>query len=86
VSEPQHNTDGFKGLNISVQMEGGRNRELILEYPFTNSSTKSRTNPAPKFPQRPKFSANAIEADVRNAIAAGFDPASRGKPFRFQVQ
>jgi hypothetical protein len=83
VSEPQWTTEhGYKGLCISVRTEDGRHRELILEYPF---SKKAGSKGAPKLPQRPKFSAKRIEADVRHAIAAGWDPGSRGKTFVFRL-
>lgn len=83
VSEPQWTTeDGLKGLCVSVQREDGRHRELILEYPFPKKTTSIG---APQLPQRPKFSVKTIEADVRNAMAAGWDPTSRGKSFVFRV-
>jgi hypothetical protein len=81
LSEPQWTTEhGYKGLCISVRAQEGHHRELILEYPFPESSKG-----APKLPQRPKFSAKTIEADVRQAMAAGCEPASRGKTFVFQL-
>jgi hypothetical protein len=81
VSEPQWTTEhGFKGLCFSVQLEEGHHRELILEYPFERGSGLT-----PKFPQRPKFSAKDIEAGIRQAIAAAWEPASRGKKFIFRL-
>jgi hypothetical protein len=83
VSEPQWSTeDGYIGLRISVQTEDARHRELILEYPFPK---KFIGVGAPQLPQRPKFSVKTIEANVREAIAAGWEPISRGKPFVFHV-
>src|SRR5271156_298280 len=79
ISEPQRSTEhGYKGLCISVRMEDGRHRELILEYPFPK---KGGSKGAPKLPQRPKFSEKIIEADIRHAMAAGWEPTSRGKTF-----
>jgi hypothetical protein len=63
-------------------MEDGHHRELILEYPFPK---KAGSKGAPKLPQRPKLSEKTIEADVRHAIAAGWDPASRGKTIVFRL-
>jgi hypothetical protein len=60
------------------QFERLLHRELILEYPFPR---KVGSKGAPKLPQRPKFSEKIVEADVRQAMAAGWDPASRGKTF-----
>ena len=83
VSEPQWSTeDGYIGLRISVQMEDARHRELILEYPFPKKFTGVG---APQLPQRPRFSVKTIDANVREAIAAGWEPISRGKPFVFHV-
>jgi hypothetical protein len=79
LSEPQWTTEhGYKGLCISVRTEDGHHRELILEYQFPK---KSSSRGAPKLPQRPKFSAKTIEADVRRAIDAGWEPTSRGRSF-----
>ncbi len=78
LTEPQWSTeDGYKGLCISVRREDGGHRDLILEYPYPTTSFGS---PLP-LPQRPKFSVKAIEADVRHAMTAGWDPTSRGKTF-----
>lgn len=83
VSEPQWTTeDGYIGLRISVQTEDARHRELVLEFPFPKKVTGVGS---PQLPQRPKFSVKTIEANVRQAIAAGWDPTSRGKPFVFHV-
>jgi hypothetical protein len=85
ISEPQAREvrGPLVGMRISVRAEGGRNRELILEYPFP----KKAIDPSglPHFPQRPKLSAKTVEAGIRQAIAAGYDPASRGRALVFQV-
>ena len=83
LSEPQWSTEGgYIGLRISVQLEDAHHRELILEYPFPKKFTGVG---APQLPQRPKFSVKTIEANVCEAIAAGWEPISRGKPFTFHV-
>jgi hypothetical protein len=82
VSEPQVIARECRGLRISVQAEGAHNRELILEYPFP---AKRNGVGLPQVPQRPKFSPKTVEADIHKALAAGWDPASRGKAFIFQV-
>jgi hypothetical protein len=82
-SEPQWTSEhGYKGLCISVRAEKGNHRELVLEYPFPKRFTG---NGAPQLPQRPRFSVKTIEADVRQAIAEGWDPISRGKTYVFSV-
>lgn len=83
ISEPQWTTeDGYKGLCISVRAEDGHHRELILEYAFPK---KAGSKGAPKLPQRPKFSDKMVEADIRRAIVAGWDPTSRGKTLVVEV-
>lgn len=83
VSEPQVIAgEGLRGLRISVQPEGGHSRQLILEYPFPKKRTPLGL---PQVPQRPKFSPKTVEADIRKALAGGWDPASRGKALIFQV-
>jgi hypothetical protein len=76
ISEPQITTEGLKGLCISVRNEAGNHRELILEYPFPRDR-------GIQVPQRPKFSEKTVEADIRRALASGWDPESRGKTFVF---
>jgi hypothetical protein len=90
-SEPQSSTEhGIEGLSLTVQRIDGAFRELILEYPFPKKGRRLRIDgktylTAPNFPIRPKFSPKTVEADIRQAIAAGWDPTSRGRPFIFQV-
>jgi hypothetical protein len=77
VSEPLLSTaHGYKGLCISVRTEDGAHRELLLEYPFPRKKDGTL-----QLPQRPKFSEKTVEADIRKAIAAGWQPDSRGKTF-----
>lgn len=81
VSQPQWTTeDGYIGLRISVRADDTRHRELILEYPFPKGLTGVGL---PQLSQGPKFSVKTIEAGVRQAIATGWDPNSRGKALRF---
>jgi hypothetical protein len=81
ISEPQWTSEGLKGLCISVRMEEGNHRELILEYPFPRKSDAR----VPQVPQRPKFTEKMVEADIRQAIESGWGPESRGKTFVFHV-
>jgi len=83
ISEPQWTTEhGCKGLCFSVRSEDARHRELILEYAFPRKLTGIGV---PQLPQRPKFSDKTIEADTLKAIAAGWEPMSRGKRFVFKL-
>jgi hypothetical protein len=76
LSEPQWSTEHkYKGMCITVQVEDGSHRELILEYPYP---TNKHGGSLP-LPQRPNLSVKTVEADVRKAIASGWNPISRGR-------
>ncbi|HEX3920231.1 MAG TPA: hypothetical protein VHW60_23065 [Caulobacteraceae bacterium] len=77
ASEPQWTTDGYKGLCVSVKQASGSFRELIIEYPYDKSAL---------LPQRPKITAAVIENDIRDAIADGWDPESRGRSHVFMAR
>ncbi len=91
-SEPQRNDDGNIGLRLTIEAEGvltARNplapknkahRQLILEYPFEKRQRKPS-----RFPERPKIDPKALEADIRLAMEAGWEPLSRGRPFIFAL-
>jgi len=86
LSEPQKSTEhGYKGMCISVRAEEGRHRELVLEYPMPRKFHGHPMLQIPQIPQRPKFSDKTIESGIRQAMAAGWDTASRGKPFIYKV-
>lgn len=61
------------GLRLSVERTDETARELILEYPF-------REMPGGKI-ERPDPDPHRIADDVRAAIAEGWKPKSRGRPF-----
>jgi hypothetical protein len=89
-SEPQWSTeDGYEGLSLSVQRADGAFRELVLMYPFPKKEKRVISGVEflmpPGFPLRPKISPKLVEADIRLAIAGGWNPQSRGKPFFFQL-
>ncbi len=80
--EPQWCTaDGYKGLSICVELaQECSHRQLLLEYPFEikeRGSTPHR--------QRPQISEVQLRGNIRQALAAGWKPDSRGKPFVFEV-
>jgi hypothetical protein len=74
--------DRWKGLAVHVQVVGVARRELFLEYPpiRTQKDGWSRIDP-----RRAKITAKRVESHIREAMAAGWDPGSRGKPFVYQV-
>jgi hypothetical protein len=72
-------TDGWTGVSIHVKPTEGVRRELYLEYPaaITHKADYVRTEPV-----RLSISPTKVEAHIRRAMEAGWDPESRG---RFQV-
>src|SRR3954468_5117993 len=74
--------DGWSGVSIHVKVAEGTFRELVLKYP-------------PAKTQKPKWiriqslkqhnQPKRIEEHIRLAMAAGWNPDSRGKPFVYQV-
>ena len=81
TSEPQwcNISDGRKGMCISVHVADEARRELIIEYPYP---TNANGHPLP-VPQRPQVTPALVEGSIREAVDAGWDPASRGKAFIF---
>ena len=77
--EPQWCTaDGWRGMVVTVR-QVGEQREALLEFPMPKSGNGSQ------YRRRPQVS-NAIAANgVRAALAAGWEPASRGKPETYMV-
>jgi hypothetical protein len=63
------------GLRLSVERSDENHRELVLEYPFQEGGRI----------ERPDINPHALEADIRRAMAAGWKPKSRGRPFFFQL-
>ncbi len=74
--------DGWKGVAIHVKVAEGAHRELHLEYPAvkTQKVGYTRTDSV-----RQNISPAKVATHIRQAIEAGYDPASRGKPFVFEV-
>jgi hypothetical protein len=77
--EPQWCTvDGWRGMTVMIRLRDSQ-REAILEFP-TPPARQLRAR-AP----RPQVNRRIVENGVRAALAAGWDPASRGKPVLFEV-
>jgi hypothetical protein len=81
--EQQRCTDGWKGMaiHVCVAAEGAR-RELHLEYPAVKTQKVGyfRTDRVVV-----NIRPGKVEEHIKEAMAAGWDPASRGKPFIFEV-
>ena len=77
--EQQMSTEAdWTGMAIHVKVAEGVRRELHLEYPVYYKEQRGV-----KFtePPRPTILAAKVEAHIRQAMAAGYDPGSRGQPF-----
>lgn len=74
--------DGWKGIAIHVKVAEGVRRELFLEFPPEGTEKPGNTREAPA---RYPISAAKVEAGIREAMAAGWDPGSRGQPNFYQV-
>ncbi len=77
--EPQWcHADGWRGMAVMVRQMGER-REAVLEFPMPRSGNGSQHR------RRPQIN-DAIAANgVRAVLAAGWEPASRGKAQTFMV-
>jgi len=74
--------DGWKGVAIHVATAQGTFRELFLEYPPTTTHKMG----APRMePLKQTISPKLVELHIRQAIEAGWDPQSRGKPYVHEV-
>lgn len=81
----QHYTygEGWIGPAIHVQVEQGVKRELFLEYPAAQTQQTGRIGVDHiEVNIRPA----KVEQHIEQAIEAGWDPESRGKPFVFEVE
>jgi hypothetical protein len=72
----------LRGIAIHVKVAEGTHRELFLEYPGVRSQ---RTGFVKADPGRPTIVATKVAAHIREAMAAGWDPGSRGKPYFYHV-
>jgi len=75
--------DGWRGMAIHVRVAELTRRELYLEYPafVTQKAGFMRMDPP-----RPNILPAKVAVHIRQAMEAGWDPGSRGKPFVFEVE
>jgi hypothetical protein len=72
--------DGLKGMAFTVRADGHKVfRELILEFPFPKRKFRFAHQ------EKERIFPSVIEAAIRQAMEAGWDPVSRGRVFAFQV-
>ena len=72
--------EGWKGLALAVQPAEFPARKLFLEFPpelDTHISSQKRP--------RPSVSERRLTESIRAALAAGWEPSSRGRPFVYEV-
>lgn len=67
---------GIKAVSVSVSLHPERTRELILDF-----TVKVNEGDAPSDARVLR----ALPGAVRSAIAAGWDPESRGRAFRHEI-
>ena len=76
--EPQWATDdGAKGLCIAVEPQDNPQKILLMESPFP---------PPNRHQQRPKISKSDVAKRIKEAMDAGWNPESRGKPFTYIIE
>lgn len=73
---------GWRGMAIRVVVLDGKHREMQIEYPAVRTERSGMSLPVGV---KPKVRAVKVEAHIREAIAAGWDPESRGKPHIFEA-
>jgi hypothetical protein len=68
---------GVKAISLSVSLHPGRTRELILDLTVKVGAEENT-------PSEVKVM-RALEAAIRSAMDAGWDPESRGRAFRHEI-
>ena len=72
------------GMAIHVRVVGPVRRELYLEYPAVRKQSDGEDGPVQTL--RLPISEPKVADHIREAMAAGWDPESRGKPFVYEVE
>ena len=68
---------GIRAISISVSLSPGRTRELILDFSVRVSDEDGPPSEARVL--------RALESGIRAARAAGWDPESRGRALRYEM-
>ncbi|MBI1330619.1 MAG: hypothetical protein GC166_12050 [Alphaproteobacteria bacterium] len=84
IREPHYTpAEGHKGMVFSVKADGPRAfRELVLEFPYPGKKPTGFV----KALEVPPIEPSEVEAGIREALAAGWDPVSRGRVFIYEVE
>lgn len=68
---------GIEAISISVSLNPGRTRELILDFAVKVNDEDGTPSDARVL--------RALQSAVRSARDAGWDPESRGRAFRYEI-
>jgi len=68
---------GMCGPSVAVRLRLKRTRDLIVDFPISAFGTKGK----PRNASLVRY----LTSVIQSALAAGWEPESRGKPFRFNV-
>ena len=79
---PRH---GWVGLVITVEPAEDPQRPLVIEYPMP-ADWKPNGSMARRIKRPGAVDSSDFANQVSKALAAGWDPASRGKPFVFVAE
>jgi hypothetical protein len=80
--EARHSKTGH-GMSIAMRLVGAK-RDFVLDFPMPKPIDGAEREWSWKW-LRPKITEEMLTNCVRGAIAAGFDPTSRGKTVTFEV-
>lgn len=67
---------GIKAVSVSVSLQPGRTRELVLDFTVNVAATGTPSDARVE---------RALPDAIRAARAAGWDPESRGRAFRHEI-
>lgn len=85
-SQPRYTSQyGHEGLRIFARLATDSiRRELRLEFPIAKEDL-ARPRGGAYMPEPIKIVPAVVEAGILLAIEAGWNPTSRGRPFRYQI-
>ncbi len=68
---------GLSGLSVVVSLRPAKTRDLIADFPISTFDPKGK-------PRKTTLERH-LASVVRSALGSGWEPESRGKPFRVNV-
>jgi hypothetical protein len=69
---------GLCGPSVAVSLRPAHTRDLIIDFPISTFDYKSKPRKA--------ILKHHLTSVIRAALASGWEPESRGKPFRINVR